>query len=116
MAWLIVALQELHYIFSLRISESVLPQQEQYSFVEILVREFPQNRQELMASLRDSILLLMGYCSRNQWLNDRISNLQVEATFEDLGDTLDIDCLLFQNGKPYQRCQGSDIMRMINLA
>lgn len=115
MAWLIVALQELHYIFSLRISESVLPQQKQYSFVEILVREFPKNRQELMASLRDPVLLLMGDCSRNQWLNDRISDLQVEATFEDLGDILDIDCPLFQNGKPNQGCQGSDIMRMINL-
>ena len=99
-----MALQELHYIFSLRISESVLSQQEQYSFVEILVREFPQDRQELMASLRDAVLLLMRDYSRNQRLNDRISDLQVEATFEDLGDTLDIDCLLFQNGKPYQTC------------
>ena len=66
MALLIVALQELHDIFSLRISECVLLQQEQYSFVEILVREFPQDREELMAPLRDAILLLMRDCSRNQ--------------------------------------------------
>jgi presenilin-like A22 family membrane protease len=63
---LIIALQELHDIFSLRISESVLPKQEQYSFVEILVREFSQDREELMASLGDAVLLLMGDCSRNQ--------------------------------------------------